>query len=310
MLIFNELAHTYTHHEKKVRYKGATTFLKCVEHDYNEDFWSSYKAVEDILLHKQEGEYKWWILKDILKEIYGKGGTTKELDKLLEVERTEAINKYIEKSPFKWRFLTRKEQFIQQWNNKRDASCEKGTIEHKIREDSLIDELNGMSPVFDLDDLIERSLFQHPITELGDKMSLDIRELEFGKWYPEVILENDDLELCGTADLFKKERDGRYIIVSIGDWKTNEKIDVHNKFKTKLFVPVSHLDECNYNKYRLQLSFYYVLATMILGEDICVPGEVGFTHIDTLNNNKETKFMFPPLVKEVKQIIQMYGKRN
>lgn len=76
------------------------------------------------------------------------------------------------------------------------------------------------------------------------------------EFYPEAILCHRELKIAGTADLLV-QRNGKW---SILDWKTNKAIQRQGYRGKKLKGVLSHLDDCNYVTYSLQLSFY---ATML-----------------------------------------------
>lgn len=52
--------------------------------------------------------------------------------------------------------------------------------------------------------------------------------------------------------------------IQIWDWKTNKKIAKANKYQSFLH-PISHLDECEFNKYSLQLAIYKYILEKNLG---------------------------------------------
>jgi len=75
------------------------------------------------------------------------------------------------------------------------------------------------------------------------------------EFMPEKILAftNNRLALAGTADLLVRDRDGYYSII---DWKTNGKIWQQAFKNKKMKPPLSHLDDCNFIHYSLQLNIY------------------------------------------------------
>jgi len=69
----------------------------------------------------------------------------------------------------------------------------------------------------------------------------------------ELIVFDSDYKLAGTFDaLLRHKGTSEYKII---DWKTNKEIKLHNNYQ-KGKGPLSHLDDCNYNKYGLQLNLY------------------------------------------------------
>lgn len=65
--------------------------------------------------------------------------------------------------------------------------------------------------------------------------------------------------IAGTIDLLLVDSNGEAMLF---DWKTNHSIDNKGFMGQKAKYPISDLDDCNYEKYRLQLSLYaYILET-------------------------------------------------
>lgn len=91
------------------------------------------------------------------------------------------------------------------------------------------------------------------IDEYTVKRIVDINNLTTG-YYPEIIV--DFGIFLGTIDKLYIEEDllnDKWFYID--DWKTNKKLDFENPFQ-KMKPPIQHLDDCNWNHYRLQLSLY------------------------------------------------------
>lgn len=74
----------------------------------------------------------------------------------------------------------------------------------------------------------------------------------------ELSLFHCGLRVAGQADLIAVEEGGGVVIL---DWKRSKKIEYRNAYR-KLKAPLSHLDDCNYNLYSLQLNVYrYILES-------------------------------------------------
>lgn len=83
------------------------------------------------------------------------------------------------------------------------------------------------------------------------------------KVYSEQLVWIDEYKVAGTADLIIEHNDYEF---SVGDFKTNKSIDFFNKFGQHLLNPISHLSDCNYNIYSLQLSLYAYLFSLKSGK--------------------------------------------
>lgn len=67
-----------------------------------------------------------------------------------------------------------------------------------------------------------------------------------------------DNSISGTIDFVMENEKGELVIL---DWKRSKEIKYNNDFQKGL-EPISHLDDCNFNHYSLQLNAYrYILET-------------------------------------------------
>ena len=105
-----------------------------------------------------------------------------------------------------------------------------------------------------------------------------------GVIYPETILFLEKYGLAGTADIVEEHED----YFNILDFKTNKEINYVSEYGNWLNSPVSHLSDCDYNIYALQLSIYAFMFQMETRK------KVGKLQIFYLNPKKE-KFEVIPI---------------
>jgi hypothetical protein len=112
--------------------------------------------------------------------------------------------------------------------------------------------------------------------------------------------------ICGQSDLVEVVN-GK---VNIIDYKTNKEIKTEaftnwEGVTEKMLDPVSHLDDCNFNHYALQLSIYMYI--ILKHNPKLKPGRIFIHHI-TFEQKGEDKWGYPiakldnegnPIVKEV-----------
>lgn len=115
-----------------------------------------------------------------------------------------------------------------------------------------------------------------PIMEGGVKIAPDQRLTE--GIYPEHMIYLKSAGLCGQSDLVEIIN-GK---VNIIDYKTNKEIKQESfknwdGVKQKMLPPISHLDDCNFNHYALQLSMYMYI--ILKHNYIYKPGEMTLHHI-------------------------------
>ena len=193
---------------------------------FDEDFWSSYKALESLITEEEFKQVK----PDLLN--------FKKFDQTY-LDRTGVTSDA---------FSTRKEEILADWQEKREASCIRGTAIHRQHE---LEHLAGTTKEL-----------QH--LGLGGKFSTNTsNRIEPGKGvYPELLLSrispDGKLRLAGQADLVIIDGFDVYIL----DYKTNKKIDMKAYFdrKTKkhstMKYPLNNIQDTNFWHYSLQLSTY------------------------------------------------------
>ena len=122
-----------------------------------------------------------------------------------------------------------------EWDANRDLSLKRGVIYHEQQEATL-KALNKPNIFF-----TPKDLYKYQDCKLLDNSA-----------YVEKILWDEEEKVFGIADyIMVKDKK-----VYLKDYKTNSKIDFES-FKSKRFTePISHLEDCNFNEYSLQCSFY------------------------------------------------------
>lgn len=193
---------------------------------FDEDFWSSYKALESLI---DEDAFK-TVKPDLLN--------FKQFN-----------NTYLDRTGVSVdAFSTRKLEILAEWQEKRETSCIRGTAIHRQHE---LEHLAGNTKEL-----------QH--LGLGGKFNTNTtNKIESGQnVYPELLLSriSDDgkLRLAGQADLVIIDGWDVYIL----DYKTNKKIDMKAYFdrKTKkhstMKYPLNNIQDTNFWHYSLQLSTY------------------------------------------------------
>ena len=151
------------------------------------------------------------------------------------------------KSRSKW-FGIPPEKILELWKAEADRATTLGTFYHNQREADLCSlssiELEGI-PIPIYKPIEEGALKKAPEQKLTDGI------------YPEHMVYLKSAGICGQSDLVEVVNSK----VNIIDYKTNKEIKKES-FKNwegisdKMQHPVSHLDDCNFNHYALQLSIY------------------------------------------------------
>ncbi len=131
-----------------------------------------------------------------------------------------------------------------QWTIRRDFSTVRGTEFHLYVE-TFLNENRKIATVTPIEKHIK--LFHKFWTE---KKIYKKHEIIF----TELMVYSNKYKIAGTVDCLIRNRETRAI--SILDWKTNKKIKDKNPYSKKMKTPLNHLDNCEINKYSLQLGLY------------------------------------------------------
>jgi ATP-dependent exoDNAse (exonuclease V) beta subunit len=137
-------------------------------------------------------------------------------------------------------------EVLKSWDDKGRVARENGTEVHKYLED-LFDK---KSPVFSSNDKVKNMqiMSKNAWREIKDTYI----PLE-----SECIFASIGDRIAGMADLIcKNKKTGKLAIL---DYKTNAVLKTENPFQ-KAFAPISHMDDCNFNHYILQLNLYRHIA--------------------------------------------------
>lgn len=223
---YNDELHKYWVKTTNQTCVSVTTLIKEFD-NFDEDFWSSYKALEAIV-----GPEKFMTVKKQLLEY--KIFTDKVLESL-EVNKEE--------------FLIAKENILKEWAAKAAVACERGTGIHKEHE---LEHLSGNTA-----EIKKLGLGGSFSTNTTNKIELGVQRV-----YPELLLsyvsEDGELRLAGQADLVIVDGNDIYIL----DYKTNKSIDKKSfydrakKRSTMMKFPLNNLEDTNFWHYTLQLSTY------------------------------------------------------
>ena len=206
----------------------------------------------------------------------------------------------------KWYGMTPKE-ILAAWDGESQRAIGLGNWYHDEREKRLLEFST-----------IERDGTEVPIIKpIVDQNGIKIapeQKLSEGV-YPEHFVYLKSAGLCGQADLVTIVN-GK---INILDYKTNKEIKQKGftnweGITSKMYNPVSHLDDCNLKHYNLQLSLYaYVIKKHNPKLKI---GELTVQHV-IFEKEKDDKFGYPinkyndqgePIIKEIKMYNLPYLK--
>jgi ATP-dependent exoDNAse (exonuclease V) beta subunit len=164
---------------------------------------------------------------------------------------TQAISKF--KKPFETEIIASryakkhgldKNEVMDQWKMANLDSTRRGSQLHKYAEMRFSSKMVEVDP--DVEPLCE--MFDHFYNDSKDRL-IPIR--------CEFVVGDYDIGMCGTLDKLFYNVTAQEI--QIWDYKTNKEISRSSKYKNMMTNELSHLQECEFTTYSLQLSLYKIL---------------------------------------------------
>jgi len=174
------------------------------------------------------------------------------------------------------------------WQNESDRAIGLGTFYHNQRESDLCSLAS-----------IEREGVTVPvISPSGEHNGIrhaPLQKLDPGV-YPEHMVYLKSTGICGQSDLVEVVN-GK---VNIIDYKTNKEIKTEaftnwEGITEKMLDPISHLDDCNFNHYALQLSIYMYI--ILKHNPKLKPGRIFIHHI-AFEQEGEDQYGYPVAAKD------------
>ena len=276
---FNEAAHKYFDlTDSSIKFTSVTTMIEEFAQPFDKEFWSAYKALEKLL-----DADSWKLEKKSLL-------STKKFDNsLLELHDID-INL----------FNKTQQGILDDWDAENRRSCERGTKIHSELENSMYKAKRNIN--------LSKYQIGGRFECQKDRTTLDLENAV----YPEYLIHWDSpsgkLHIAGQIDLLVKKGNS----ITIGDYKTNKKIETKSFFDSKIRssvkmkFPLNNLDDCNYYHYCLQLSTYaYIIESY--NPDFTIE-ELVLVHFDHQDNM--TVYKLPYLKKEVERMLSFYEKEH
>ncbi len=140
------------------------------------------------------------------------------------------------------------EEVLKEWDATRIYACERGTAFHAAMENAI----KFGKVVDEYKKVIENFLL------VSSKVVKNIEKI-----FSEILLYNDEFEVAGTSDILWEHTDNTF---TIGDFKTNKRFRFSSDYGKWFNHPISHLSDCEFNKYTLQLSLYAFMYEILTGK--------------------------------------------
>lgn len=279
---FNDQYHLYFNKNTGEKHISVTQLIGAYCSSFDEEFWSAYKALEAIC----DGDV-WSILKPKLLS------TKKFTDKTLEfITSNYNIDRF--------EFLQKKEEIKQEYKQKRDEACERGTKIHLAKELQMYGKREFDFTKYGFKDLCG---------EFTCTQNHNVLDLDRGV-YPEFLISATfgDLTILGQIDLLIVDGLDAYL----GDYKTNREIkktsyfDQRKKRYQMMKAPLNNLMDSTLVHYQLQLSLY---ARMLQQRNPKYNiKQLQIIHTD--HDDNETLYTVDYLKDDVDRMIKDYAKKE
>lgn len=187
------------------------------------------------------------------------------------------------------------EDILREWDIAREVGTSRGTLVHNYLEHYM---QNKIMP-YDYDMEVLEMLSEDQYKAYMDSIPLLINQAhsfkaENSHLIPlanEFVVGDSELGIAGQFDLLLfNEKENEF---QIWDFKTDKKFETESKYKAKFLKPLTHLQECEYNKYALQTSIYKYIIEKNTEYTLGTSHAVWFNH-----NNPTYKIISLPYFKD------------
>jgi hypothetical protein len=188
--------------------------------------------------------------------VFTENGHTYTIDGKPATSVTTFIGKF--KKPFErdfWAHRTAQKENVElqdildKWDSISLRACNKGSKFHAFAENYINNKILPNS-IYDFD--IDMEAYNKI-----ESYFLDFYEESKENLIPissELCVGSSSLGICGMVDQLYYSNTVEGLVIF--DWKTNKKLNTTNRFDNWMLDPISHLPECEFTTYSLQLSLY------------------------------------------------------
>jgi ATP-dependent exoDNAse (exonuclease V) beta subunit len=281
-IAFSEADHKYVNVRYPQReYISVTTLIGKFHEHFDTDFWSKYKALEELT----GDEFKNSGIKTQLL-------TSKKFHDM-----------YVDKLGVDWRdFESSIQRFLDKWQLANQEACDRGTLYHNAQEVEAYTKATRTTQ--DSPFMVQ---LEGEFECVRNNFDLNIENAEYREYLLNFSTEDGILNLAGQADIILKKGNDIYIY----DYKTNVKgiettsyVNPKTRRSVKMFAPLQEHDDCNLIHYTIQLSLYAYMLQRINPElNVKL---LRIIHVD--KDFKETTYDLPYLKKDIEKMLLSYKK--
>lgn len=259
-IAYNDYKHVYYNLNTGERYTSVTTLIHMYQNEFDTDKWSKYKAIERLITKNETDDSS---KKQVFDAYKKQAGGYNNVVPYFE----NTVIKDDENKRYKFGLLQQK--ILDEWKTTNKNSLIKGSEYHKKKEDYYLERCEAYY----------ESILYKVCTDNKFDNGVDYAI------YPELLIYNDEFKIAGQADLIIRAKND----LIVRDYKTNKKLDMTNNFQNLLY-PLTHIQDCNFNHYQLQLSLYAYMLSHNFG--VNVKELVVDHHTDTADIPYPCKYMY------------------
>lgn len=275
---FNDEKHLYFDKVTMQPYISVTQLIGKYSGEFDEEFWSFYKALEALLPEESFYPVKRTLLatKHINKKLIKKLGLDKEV------------------------FLQKQNEIKSEYQRKRDESCIRGTSIHSVFENSFYNRTTFDFSKYGYKDLAGE------FTCIENRNTLAPGNGVYPEFLISVVSKDGLLRVSGQIDCLIIQGNDVYII----DWKSNKSIDKTSYYNrsTKqhqmMKFPLNNRQDCNFEHYQLQVSLYAYMLQQI-NPAFNIKG-LKIVHID--HENQQHEYDCEYLKEDVERMLKHYKR--
>lgn len=210
----------------------------------------------------------------------------------------ESVSKFIGrfKQPFNREMISRavakkrgisQEEVLGEWDAKRD-----GAIDHGNRIHDALERYEKSTTIL-LADMELSAMIKSVMSNYKD----------YYRCVAEAVLYDTENRLAGTTDKIMQKTSHKRSVIDFDDYKTNVQkgIEFESSYGNYMTGPLSHLQDCNYSHYSLQLSIYAYLFQKKTGRKI---GRLSLMYIPYDNIMAYRRIPVPYMKYEVEAMLK------
>lgn len=155
------------------------------------------------------------------------------------------------------------------WNKSKYYGMTKEQIKEKWNKDGEEASSLGTKMHFAIECFFNGTLTEQPNTKefklfLKFWMEFNEKTNSYKPYRTEWMVYTDSKKICGSIDMTLQNEKGEIIIL---DWKRSKLLKKDNPFQKGIDI-FSHLDDCNYNHYTIQLNCYRYILEKFYGKKV------------------------------------------